>query len=226
MLCKYYVAPEEKSMARFLFQEAGIKASLLAENEICRSDVTIVLLSFGSTKDFREIIERHNYNQIIVLNGYVTYDLARTVVWYDRPQQVIETLKKLNVKRKKEKVMPLTSNSKQQHQKRKRMQKVKCPFCDGDIGAVTLGLANHLKACREYRKRPEVHGRMHIYRQPNGKSRGSVLVVNLPRELIINDRHLRAGIHMITDPKLIKLLNPVLRDTFRYTLTKHDEADQ
>lgn len=219
MIFKLYVdTPQMLKLCKSIVEQAGGKTLDMFREEECRSDIPLLLFSFsGASLD--DIVESHPYNRILVV-GPVGIS-RRNVRYFSEPDELIPILTVL-CHREKNKVMPIITNSRQQHKKRKRITKVKCPFCEKEIGTVVLGLENHLIACREYSNRPSAFGVMHMERQPSGRSKGSHLTVYLPVPVSVNDIYLKPGLHLISDGPLIKILNAVLRDTFRYTLEKEE----
>jgi hypothetical protein len=198
--------------------DSGIALSEMDRGEVCRSDTPLLLLSFSSDS-LDDIVESHPFNKIFIIGSV---GICGTNIRYFRDLDELLSVLKVMGYRESKSALPLMTSSSVQRKKRKSAGKVKCPFCSGEIGTVELGLKNHLMSCREYVSRPAAFGNMVTERQPSGRSKGSYLIVYLPQAIYINSFYLRTGLHLITNGPLIKLLNAVLRDNFRYTLEKEE----
>lgn len=221
MLVKAYVSnPQMHKLFKQLVESTGVTWVDMEEDEECRSDVFLILFSiFGESLD--DIVESHPYNRIFVV-GPCDIQRMNLRVFSDI-EHLLSVLKVLN-KRSEEKSMPTVVTSSSQKKLRKKVGKVKCPFCEQDVGNVALGLENHLIACREYRSRPMALGHMVMQRQPNGRSKGSFLTVFIPEAIQVNDVHLKPGLHFITNGPLIKIVNAALKDRFRYVIETEELA--
>lgn len=214
MLVKAYVSnPDMHQLFKRLVEETGVAWLDMEEDEECRSDVTLILFSiFGESLD--HIIDRHPYNRILIV-GQCGFQRMNLQV-FSNTEHLLAVLKVLN--KRQEKVVPRVVTSASQKKLRKKVGKVKCPFCEEEVGNVALGLENHMLACKEYKSRPVAFGHMLVQRQPNGRSKGSFLKVYISEAIQVNDVHLKPGLHFISDAPLIKILNASLRDRFRYVL--------
>lgn len=221
MIVKLYVDdPRMLKLCKQTVAQTGAATSEMDRDEVCRSDVTLLLFSFtGESLD--DIVESHPYNRILIVGPVGITN--RNIRYFSSPEDIVPVLSVMNHRESKS-ALPMVTSSHKQHRLRKRIAKVKCPFCEKDIGGVALGLENHLVACRKYLNRPAAFGSMVLERQPNGRSKGSFLTVYIPEAIQVNDVYLKPGLHMITDGPLIKILNAVLRDTFRYTLEKEEHS--
>lgn len=210
------------SFCKNILQMAGVTGSMLSdESETCRSDVVLLLFSFKG-EDFSHIIENHPFNNILVYGKTPVY--RNNLRCYEDPEEIVEDLRKMNSRKSSRvKQMPTVVSSRE-HNSKRRYNKVCCPFCNREIVKLDIALSKHLTACSEYQSRPAVYGRLRTIRQPNGKSRGSVLMVYLPVPLRMDGYgYIQQGLHVFTNGRFIKLLNAVLRDTFRYVLERDDD---
>lgn len=219
MLVKVYVSNREMTkLFRKLVEATGVTWTDMEYGEVCRSDVFIILFSiFGESLD--SIVESHPFNKIFVVGPC---DIQRMGLRsFQNIEPMLNALKVLN-SRSEEKNMPTVVTSSSQKKLRKKVGKVKCPFCEQEIGNVQLGLENHLVACREYQSRPVAFGHMFTQRQPNGRSKGSFLTVYIPKAIQVNDVYLKPGLHFICNGPLIKIVNACLKDRFRYVIETED----
>ena len=151
--------------------------------DIVRSDALIILISFKNDS-FDDVIAAHPYNRKVVVTSSVIND-SNTVVVGDI-RDLPSKLRSLLIEEDRTS-RPLMITSKQHNRRRVEIHKSKCPFCNRDIGDTTLGMQNHLTACQNYRSRPISYGHMVTIRQPNGRSKGSVLTVYIPTSITINE---------------------------------------
>lgn len=208
--------PGTESLCRDTLQKAGARfVKEMDHYDIVRSDALIVLVSFkGDT--FEDIVAAHPYNRKVLVTSVSTIPDNNTIVVNDI-EDLPERLLSIFAQERKS-ALPVMTTSKKHNRRRIEVHKSKCPFCAKDIGEVVLGMQKHLTACKNYLNRPVVYGHMVTIRQPNGRSKGSVLTIHLPSALTVNDKFYEPGLHVIVEPKAIKILNAVLRDTYRYML--------
>lgn len=222
MLVKLYCDSDSlKGALKFIIKSLNISISPMERGELCRSDIVLVLASFFNDP-MEDILESHPYNPILAV-GLPKVFSKRNITYLEDPEELRQALAVIAHRESKNALPTIKTSSKRQHSKRKKISKSKCPFCQKEIGIIKLGYDKHLVACEEYQSRPAAFGDMVTYRQPGGKSKGSLLTVYIPQNISVNNIYFKEGLHFITSPKVIKILNAVLRDTFRYTLTKRDE---
>ena len=212
--CRLYVDdPVYEDICLTLCRGSGHLVTPFKEFETCRPDLTLILISLNNNT-FEDLIDRHPYNTIFVVS--LSRVIGRSNVVQCEDFQALE--KKLALLPK---TNPETVNPVETVKKRKRNWSrgvVKCRYCSREIINTVLAIRKHEKACEDASTREVAYGKMLILRQPNGRTRGSLLTVYIPKDIQVGGSRYQSGLHFVSGGKLIKALNAYLYDSFRYEL--------
>lgn len=219
-----YVNDENKiDLCKKLIRSAGLVPNLIINyGDPVRSDLLIVAFFFGDSS-LEEFYSFYPYSKLFVFTDHMVsawrVPHARVFTSLEEIQDALHGLEKKEEKYLGESAVPERISNK------RRNKKIICPHCRKDIGYTKFIYKNHLKSCEVYQNKPHAVGIMQVYRQENGRSRGSSLMVYIPNQIYVNDILFQPGFHLVTNGKIIKSLNAKLNSTYRYELVRNDVKD-
>ena len=186
------------------------------------SDITsigdyIILLSDGR-ETFEDVVLGSPDNHFIVIGSPIRWS-APNMSPVDDLMACYYRLKSL-VAAHKGKEDPEVGVADKRAQKARRLAKrfVQCIYCGKAVSVLGLGLKSHEEKCRgELIKKP-AKGRLLTGYQVCGKSKGSILFLELSGDFASEKLRLPRGLHIIADAKLIKHLCAELKNQFKFQL--------
>jgi len=185
------------------------------EEDFGYSDYYVVLVSNGLAS-FEDVAQEHPDIRFVIVgaknrstlgNAHSVSDLIELQSFFRKLTKQEEQLWK------PVKVQKAGSESKR---KRRSRTKIPCSVCGKGISALGLALRSHEESCKKELAKREARGKVITLLQPNGRSRGSLLIVSVPEDTTVGATFLSKGVHLIDDPRLIKRVNSEFSSRYRY----------
>lgn len=212
MILRYLCPPLFRKPLAQLIRATGWHPVEATEEALPAGDYLVLLYGVGD-----ELPARYPWLRFLSVE---TPARGPNVRAFDSVDEALAFLKRLTEPQTSTRPVAAASEPPRPSGRKRRVRKLPCTYCGRLVGVTALGLNSHEEACRRGMLRPTVLAKLTSVLQPSGRSKGSLLVVQLPMEVRLGTTVLSKGLHLITQPKLIKTLIGHLRKGTNLNLEK------